>query len=237
MKSLCRSLWAARAVADVRGSIDDRDMSAACVSWLAAVTVAAGSGSGYGAQVLLRRSGSAGARRRPAVLIALGLLAVGAVGWRFAERLSLYPAYLLLAVIAVPLAAFDTAERRIPDAIVMPAFLLAAALLAVDAVRAHQSGALLRAFLAAAAVYAAALVLILSAEESMGWGDGKLSALLAFLLGYLGWGRVLEGLLLAFVAAALVAGGLVLSGHRGARLPLAPFLLCGTLVAVLAAGL
>lgn len=236
MKSLYRSPQTALVVADVRGSTDDRDMSAACVSWLTTVTVAAGSGSGYGAQVLLRRSGSTGACWRPAVLMALGLLATGAVGWRFAERLSLYPAYLLLAVIAVPLAAVDAAERRIPDAIVKPAFLLAAALLAVEAVRAHQGGALLRAFVAAAAVYAAALVLILSAEESMGWGDGKLLALSALLLGYLGWGRVLEGLLLAFVTAALVAGSLVISGHRGARLPLAPFLLCGTLAAVLATG-
>lgn len=236
MKSLHRSPRTALVVAKVRGSTDDRDMSAACVSWLTAVTVAAGSGSGYGAQVLLRRSGSTGTRWRPVVLIALGLLAAGAVGWRFAERLSLYPAYLLLAVIAVPLAAVDAAERRIPDAIVKPAFLLVAALLAVDAVRAHQGVALLRAFVAAAVVYAAALVLILSAEESMGWGDVKLLALSALLLGYLGWGRVLGGLLLAFATAALVAGGLVMCGHRGARLPLAPFLLCGTLAAVLAVG-
>lgn len=210
-------------------------MSAACVSWLAAVTVVAGSGSGYGAQVLLRRFGSAGPRWRPTALIALGLLAAGAVAWRFVDHLSLYPAYLLLAVIAVPLGAVDVAERRIPDAIVKPAFLLAAALLVVDAVRAHQTGALLRALLAAAVVYAAALVLILSAEASMGWGDGKLSALIALLLGYLGWGRVLLGLLLAFATAALAAGGLLLGGRRGARLPLAPFLLFGTLAAVVAA--
>lgn len=46
---------------------------------------------------------------------------------------------------------------------------------------------------------------------------------------------MLEGLLLAFAAAALAAGALVVSGRRQARVPMASFLLLGTLVAVLAA--
>jgi leader peptidase (prepilin peptidase)/N-methyltransferase len=146
-------------------------MSAASISWLAVVSLVAGLSSGFGAEMLVRRCGSTAPRWRPAVLIALALLVSGAVSWRFADRLSHYPAYLLLAVVAVPLAVLDMVERRVPDAIVKPGFLLAAVLLAAGALHTHQPGSLLRAILAAVFAYAAAIVLIVSTKESMGWGD------------------------------------------------------------------
>lgn len=207
----------------------------AASSSLAAVAVGVGLVSGCGAEALVRRAGRPASRWRSALLVVGALVVAGAVAWRFEGRLSLAPAYFLLALVAVPLAAVDVAEHRIPDVIVKPAFLLALLLLAAHALPTRQEVPLLRALLAALAVYAAALALILITREAMGFGDGKLLAASALWLGYLGSGRVLEGLLLAFAAAALAAGALVVSGRRQARLPMAPFLLLGTLVAVLAA--
>lgn len=221
-------------VADQRRPIDDRFMVAASSLSLAAVAVAVGLASGCGAQFLVRRAGRPVSHWRTAALVAAALVIAGAVARRFEGLPWLAPTYLLLALVAVPLAAVDVAEHRIPDVIVRPTFLLAVLLLAAHALHTRQEAPLLRALLAALVVYAAALALILATREAMGFGDGKLLAVSALLLGYLGWSRVLEGLLLAFVAAALAAGGLVASGRRQARLPMAPFLLLGTLVAVLA---
>lgn len=206
-------------------------ISALCLTVAATVT---GLGSGYGARVLVRRTAAATPRWFTVALLVAGVAAAGAVTWRFADRPSQYPAYLLLAALSLPLAAVDAAEHRIPDAIVKPGFLLAVALLGADALHTHQTGPLFRAVLAAVAVTVTAVLLIVGTEESMGWGDGKLLAFSALFLGYLGWGRVLEGFLLSFTGAALVAGGLSLIRRRGARLPLAPYLLLGTLIAVVA---
>jgi leader peptidase (prepilin peptidase) / N-methyltransferase len=210
-------------------------MVAASSPSLAAVAVGVGLVSGCGAEVLVRQAGLSASRWRSALLVAGALVVAGTVAWRFEGRPWLAPAYFLLALVAVPLAAVDAAEHRIPDAIVKPAFLLAVLLLAAHALHTRQAGPLLRALLAALVVYAAALVLIVGTREAMGWGDSKLLAISALWLGYLGWGRVLEGLLLAFVGAALAAGALVAAGRRGERLPLAPFALLGALVAVLTA--
>lgn len=210
-------------------------MPAASSLPLAAVAVAVALASGCGAEVLVRRAGRPASLRRAAVLVTGAFATSGAVAWRFEGRPWLAPTYFLLALVAVPLAAVDMAEHRIPDAIVKPGFLLALLLLAAHALHTRHAGSLLRALLAALVVYAASLALILGTREAMGWGDGKLLALSALWLGYLGWSRVLEGLLLAFAAAGLAAGALVASGRRGERLPMAPFLLLGTLVAVLAA--
>ncbi|MBS2966542.1 prepilin peptidase [Actinocrinis puniceicyclus] len=214
--------------------VHDRDMSAASVARFAVVAATAGLASGYGTRALLCSSRVTVSRWRTYVLIAVGAASAGAVTWRFADRGWLYPAYLLLAVAAVPLTAVDVVEHRIPDAIVKPSFVLAVALLGAEALHTHQAWPIVRAGMAAGAVYAAFLVLIISTEESMGWGDGKLLAFSALFLGYLGWERLLAGLLLTFAGAAIVAGGKALSGRRGARLPLAPFLLLGTLTAIIA---
>jgi leader peptidase (prepilin peptidase)/N-methyltransferase len=221
-------------VAGERRSIHDRGVFAAPSLSLTVGAVVSGLASGYGAWAFVRRAGRPVSRWLAAALVAGALVVAGAVAWRFDGREWLAPAYFLLALVAVPLAAVDAAEHRIPDVIVKPTFALALLLLAAHALHTRQASPLVRAVLAALVVYAAAFALILGAREAMGWGDGKILAVSALWLGYLGWSRVLEGLLLSFVAAALVAGVLVTRGRRGARLPMAPFLLLGTLVAVLA---
>jgi prepilin signal peptidase PulO-like enzyme (type II secretory pathway) len=90
--------------------------------------------------------------------------------------------------------------------------------------------------LAASALYAGALVLLLSACDSLGYGDVKALAYQGLYAGYVGWGRVLGALLLTFIAAAAAALALraVRSWRVRPRLAFAPCVLGATLAAVLA---
>ena len=164
------------------------------------------------------------------------VLVVGAAAWRLADAgIWWQAAVLALAVAAVPLSAVDVAEQHIPDLVLAPAFALALVLLGADAADGHHGGALLRAVLAVLALYAGALVLLLAARDSLGFGDVKALSYQGAYTGYLGWGRVLGALLLAFTAAALAAAVLAAVRHSGraARLAFAPYLVGATLAVVL----
>ena len=170
------------------------------------------------------------------LLTSAAVALVAATAWRMAGTgVWWHAAVLALAAVTVPLSAMDLAEQRIPNRMLYPAFALAVLLLGLDAATGHHGGALLRALLAAAALYAGALVLLLTARDSLGHGDAKALAYQGLYTGYLGWGRVLSALLLTFTAAALAV--LVLVAVRGRqdahRLAFAPYLLGATLMVVL----
>lgn len=186
---------------------------------------------------LVRRSGRA-ARGwgRLVLLIGLSLLVVGIAAWSTARADVWWQgAVLTLAGVAVPLSVLDLAEQRIPSRILNPAFVLTLALLSLDAAVTHHAGALMRAVLAAAVLYAGALALLLAADDSLGYGDVKALAYQGLYTGYLSWGRVLGALLLAFTAAAVAA--LVLNRlsrrARTLRISFAPYILAAALFTVL----
>ena len=237
VKNLCaaRSMLGAR-VAGRRPQADDRFVSGV----LAAVMLGPvlGAVSGRGAEALVRRTRPARGRSRLALLVAVAVLVVGTAACRLADTGAWWQAAVLaLAVVAVPLSAVDLVEQRIPDVVLGPAFTLAAVLLGADAVAGHRGGTLLRAVLAAAVLYAGALVLLLGARDSLGYGDVKALAYQGLYTGYLGWGPVLGALLLTFSAAAVAAAALavVRRSERGSRLAFAPYVL-GAAVAVVLAG-
>ena len=168
-----------------------------------------------------------------ALLVTAVLLVVGGTAWRVADAGAWWQAATLaMAVVAVPLSAVDLFEQRIPDIVLYPASMLAVVLLGMGAVTGHRGGAVLRAMLAAAVLYAGAMVLLLlAARDSLGYGDVKTLAYQGLYTGYLGWGRVLGALLLTFTTAAVLA--VVRRSGRGSRLALAPYLLGATLAVVL----
>ena len=195
-----------------------------------------GAASGCGAEALLCRSGSPANWRRSMLLTSAAVALVAVTAWHMASAGAWWQAaVLVLAAVTVPLSAMDLAEQRIPNRMLYPAFALAVLLLGLDAAAGHHGGALLRALLGAATLYAGALVLLLAARDSLGHGDAKALAYQGLYTGYLGWGRVLSALLLTFTAAALAA--LVLAAARrredARRLAFAPYLLGATLVVVL----
>ena len=157
-----------------------------------------------------------------------------AVAARFGYTWTL-PAYLYLAAVAVALALIDLDVKRLPDAIVLPSYVVAAALLAPAALLGDGIAPVLRGLTAAALLWA--VYRLLERFGGMGGGDAKLAPLLGFYLGWLGWGPVAVGAFAAFLLGGLV--GVVLMATRLAgrksRIPFGPYMLAGAFLAVFAA--
>jgi leader peptidase (prepilin peptidase) / N-methyltransferase len=175
--------------------------------------------------------------RYPAVELATGLLFV-AVAARL-DRLDLIaalPGYLYFVAIGVVLTVIDLDLKRLPNRIVLPSYPVLGLLLAGAAVADGDGWRLVRAGLAAAALFGFFAGLTFAYPRGMGFGDTKLAGLLGLVLGYLSWAAVLVGAFTGFVLGALV-GVVVLASGRGNRktaLPFGPFLIAGTLIAIFA---
>ena len=148
------------------------------------------------------------------------------------------PAFLYLGAIGVALAMIDIDVKRLPNAIVLPSYPVAAALLAVAAAVDGRWEDLLRAGLGMVALYAFYFLLALVYPAGMGFGDVKLAGLLGLYLGWLGWAEVVTGGFLGFLFWGVVGGGLVLVRRAGrkSKIPFGPFMLAGALVAILWGG-
>ena len=163
------------------------------------------------------------------------------------------PAFCYLAGIGVPLAVIDARCQRLPDALTLPSYPVALALLGFAALllpggAGHLAGALGGLALA----WGVFLFQVLLYPAGLGWGDVKLAGLLGLYLGWLGggwlgggWlggldqGTLVAGLFLGYLFAA--AAGLALVATRRAsrksRLPFGPYLLAGALTAILLSSL
>lgn len=174
----------------------------------------------------LRRGGTADI----GVVTATAVTVVGAAGmgarWGLTVEL---PAFLLLVLLGLALAVADIRYGRLPDVMVAALAVSGLALLGVAALAHHDVGGLLRAIFAAAATGGALLVLALVWPAELGFGDVKVGGVLGLYLGWLGWPQVIFGVVMAFLFAAVVAVGLLLTGRRTLRdnLPLGPFLVVG----------
>jgi leader peptidase (prepilin peptidase)/N-methyltransferase len=148
------------------------------------------------------------------------------------------PAFLYLGAIGVALAMIDIDVKRLPNAIVLPSYLVAAVLLTVAAAVDGRWDDLLRAGLGMVALYAFYFLLALVYPAGMGFGDVKLAGVLGLYLGWLGWAEVITGGFLGFLFGGVVGGGLVLVRRAGRKsmLPFGPFMLAGALVAILWGG-
>ncbi|MDY7085636.1 MAG: prepilin peptidase [Actinomycetota bacterium] len=145
------------------------------------------------------------------------------------------PAYLYLAAISVALAAIDLDVMRLPDKIVLPSYAVALALMAPAVIAEHTWSAAGRALLAAAVLYVG-YSLLSAMPRGMGGGDLKLSPLIGFYLGWLGWSSVLIGAFSAFLFGGIVGAALMLTRRatRKTRIPFGPYMLAGAFLAVFA---
>lgn len=172
--------------------------------------------------------------RYPFVEVATGAL-FAVLGVRLGPD-PVLPAFLYLAAVGLALALIDLDTRRLPDALTLPSYVVAAVLLSAGALLGSDSGNLLRAALGAAAMYACYLALCLAYPAGMGFGDVKLSGVLGAYTGWLGWEVWAVGLFGGFLLGGLWGIGLIMSGRgtRKSKVPYGPFMLLGVLVAVLA---
>jgi leader peptidase (prepilin peptidase)/N-methyltransferase len=140
-----------------------------------------------------------------------------------------------LAVCAVPLAFIDTAVRRLPDALTVPAYAGTAALLLLAAAVSGPWSALLRAALGGIALAGFYLVLVVISPSGMGLGDVKAAAGLGSMLAWRGWSALVVGGFAGFLFAAVYGTALLISGRatRKQQIPFGPFMIAGAFLAVL----
>jgi leader peptidase (prepilin peptidase) / N-methyltransferase len=170
--------------------------------------------------------------RYPLVEFATGLL-FAALAWKIGAHWAL-PAFLFLGAVGLALAAIDLDTHKLPDAITLPAYPVAAVLLTAAALLDHHPGALGRAAAGAGALFALYALLWLLYPSGMGLGDVKLAGVLGLYLGYLGWGVLAVGAFLGFGYGAVV-GIALMAVHRAgrkSRIPFGPFMVAGALTAV-----
>jgi leader peptidase (prepilin peptidase) / N-methyltransferase len=140
-------------------------------------------------------------------------------------------AYGAALVWGLVLAFIDLEVRRLPDRLTLPAYPIAALVLALCSAATADWSALYR---AAACAGLAVVVFFLAAllsprAEGLGLGDVKLAGTLGALLGWWGWQTALYGLLTGFVLGGLAAAVLLASrrADRGSYLSFGPALITG----------
>jgi leader peptidase (prepilin peptidase) / N-methyltransferase len=159
--------------------------------------------------------------------------AFGGLAWRFGYQFDLL-SYGVLAAVGVALGIVDLIEQRLPSELVYSGVVLVGALLATSAVLHSRGPDLLRALAGMAILAAFYLVLALASGGGLGAGDVKLGGLLGLALGWLGWSTLVTATFLGWFAAALAWLILRVARRRprGSLLPMGPFLVLGTLLAI-----
>jgi leader peptidase (prepilin peptidase)/N-methyltransferase len=147
------------------------------------------------------------------------------------------PAFLYLAAITVALTLIDLDVKRLPNAIVLPSYVVGLVLLGGAAAITGEWEALLRAGLGMVAMFAFFFVLALIYPAGMGFGDVKLAGVLGLYLGWLGWGELVIGGFLGFLLGGVVGMGLMVMRKAGRKsaIPFGPFMLIGALLAIVVA--
>jgi leader peptidase (prepilin peptidase) / N-methyltransferase len=179
-----------------------------------------------------RDCGTGISARYPVVELVTGLL-FAAVGWHFGLVWEL-PAYLYLAAIAVVLSAIDIDTQRLPDAIVLPSYPVAAVLLGGAAAVERDWTALWHTAVGGLALWAVYILPKAVYSKGMGWGDVKLSGVLGMYLGFLGFGPLVVGGFAGFLLGGLGGIALMLAGAAKwrSRIPYGPYMLAGAFVGI-----
>lgn len=203
--------------------------------------------------VLRSRCATCGSRisaRYPLVELATGLAFVG-VAWLFVGTVELslpqgsgqwWPlaavtlAYLYLAAISIALALIDLDTHRLPNAIVLPSYLVVGALFVLACLLGADWAALLRAAIGGAILYFFYFVLRLIRPAGMGGGDVKLAGVVGMCLAWLGWAPLIVGAFAAFLLGGVFGLALLLTRRAGRRtaIPFGPWILAGAWVGILA---
>lgn len=144
-------------------------------------------------------------------------------------------ALFYFASISIALTAIDLDTHRLPDAIVLPAYPVLAALLAAAAIAAADLESAARAAAGAGILFVAYLTLALISPRGMGMGDVKLAGVIGLMLGWYGWAALAVGALAAFILGGLVGVALIVArrASRNTGIPFGPWMLGGAWVGIL----
>jgi len=163
---------------------------------------------------------------------AAAALVAGSVGAVLGADWSL-PVWVYLSIVGVALAFIDWRTKLLPYRIVAPSYVVVGLLLVGAALMAQDKDPLIRAAIAWVATFAVFFLLNLIHPRGMGYGDVRLSGLLAMALGWLGWAQLAVGLYSGFLLGAVVGGGLALARVVDRKsYPFGPFMLAGAWLGV-----
>lgn len=172
--------------------------------------------------------------RYPAVEMLCAVLFAG-MTWHFGVHAPL-AAFLYLAAVGLALALIDLDVRRLPNALTLPSYGVAAALLTLSAFVDHEPGRLIRAAIGMASLYVFYFLLAVLKPGAMGFGDVKLAGVLGIYLGYLGWSALVVGAFAAFLLGGVVGVALMTMRRAGrkTRIPFGPYMIVGAFVGIFA---
>jgi leader peptidase (prepilin peptidase) / N-methyltransferase len=163
-------------------------------------------------------------------ILGLGCVVEALLAWRLGPSAAL-PAYLYFGALGVTLTVLDVSARRVPNLLVLPSYPIALILLALAASIDGSWWPLARAGLGMIALAGLFLILALAVPGQLGMGDVKVAGVLGLYLAWFGFSTLLMGVFVGWCAAACFVGIRRLAHSRGS-LPLVPFLVAGTLVAI-----
>lgn len=150
----------------------------------------------------------------PALAVSAAVMA-GVVAWRI-DHAELVPVWVVVAGVGSWLAYVDWQTKLLPFLVVAPTYLVTLALVVLGALLLDDRDVLERAVIANAVVYAVFWVLHWFASRyrggAFGYGDVRLSGVLALALGSLGVDEVVVGIYAGFILGAVL--GVVLSRLR-----------------------
>ena len=192
-----------------------------------------------------RDCGAPISRRYPAIEFVTGVLFAAVAWWLlstvaptlpFAATVLVAVAFLYLAAISIALTLIDLDTHKLPNAIVLPAYVVGLILLGAASILSLDGGSMIRAGVGMAAMFVAYLAMALVYPGGMGFGDVKLAGALGIFLGWLGWGNLLVGAFAAFVFGGLFAIALLLLRRAGRKsgIPFGPWMLIGAWAGIFA---
>jgi leader peptidase (prepilin peptidase)/N-methyltransferase len=144
------------------------------------------------------------------------------------------PGYWWAAGAAIVLTLTDFDHRRIPDRILVPGCVGAAALLALGSLVEGDWWAVVRSLAGGAAYFGLLLVVAVAARGGFGFGDVKLGFLLGLVLAHRSWTVLLVGAFAAFAVGGL-ASVVLLAARRVRRkdsIPFGPAMVAGAALAL-----
>jgi leader peptidase (prepilin peptidase)/N-methyltransferase len=146
----------------------------------------------------------------------------------------LLPALLYLTAISIALTMIDLELKRLPNAIVLPSYPVAAVLLTLAAVAEGEPGRLPRAAICGAALYSFYFILMAVYPSGMGFGDVKLAGVLGLYLGWFGWQYAIVGAFFGFLVGGIVGLTLMALGRAGRKtaIPFGPYMIIGAWLAL-----
>ena len=143
-------------------------------------------------------------------------------------------AFLYLSAISLALALIDLDTGRLPNVLVLPAYVVGAVAFGAIAILTGDPAPLLTAGIGMLAMGGTYLALALLRPGGMGFGDVKLAGALGLWLGWLGLPELAVGGILGFVLGGLFGVVLLAAGRaRRAKIAFGPWMLAGAWLGIL----